>query len=97
MKNCCPKKEHPNHGKEISRLNRIAGQIDGVRKMIEERRYCPDIITQLRAISSATKSLEASLLETHLESCVTEAFKTSNKQDQKEKITELINLFKRFD
>ncbi|HIN26295.1 MAG TPA: transcriptional regulator [Candidatus Marinimicrobia bacterium] len=81
----------------LSRLNRIAGQIDGVKKMMEERRYCPDIITQLRAISSTTKSLEASLLETHLEACVAGAFKSNNTKDQKEKIAELIKLFKRFD
>ena len=65
--------------------------------MMEERRYCPDIITQLRAISSATKSPEASLLETHLEACVAGAFKSNNTKDQKEKIAELIKLFKRFD
>ena len=65
--------------------------------MMEERRYCPDIITQLRAISSANKSLEASLLETHLEACVAGAFKSNNTKDQKEKIAELIKLFKRFD
>ena len=65
--------------------------------MMEERRYCPDIITQLRAISSATKSLEASLLEMHLETCVAGAFKSNNTKVQKEKIAELIKLFKRFD
>ena len=91
------KREQPDHSKEISRLNRIAGQIDGVKKMMEERRYCPDIITQLRAISSATKSLEASLLETHLEACVAGSFKSNNTKDQKEKFAELIKLFKRFD
>ena len=64
---------------------------------MEERRYCPDIITQLRAISSATNSFEASLLETHLEACVAGAFKSNNTKDQKEKIAELIKLFKRFD
>lgn len=95
MHDCCNK--NPDYNKEISRLNRISGQIDGVKKMIEQRRYCPDIITQLRAISSAVKSLEARLLETHLESCVTEAFQSKNKKDQKKKISELITLFKRFD
>lgn len=65
--------------------------------MMEERRYCPDIITQLGAISSATKSLEESLLETHLEACVAGAFKSNNTKVQKEKIAELIKLFKRFD
>jgi len=97
MSECCNKNENPDHSKEVSRLNRISGQIDGVKKMIEERRYCPDIITQLRAISSATKAVEASLLETHLGACVTETFKAKNKKDQQQKIEELIKLFKRFD
>ena len=97
MSDCCSKDKYPDHSKEISRLNRISGQINGVKKMIEERRYCPDIITQLRAISSATKGLEASLLETHLQACVVGAFKTKDAKDQKQKIEELVKLFKRFD
>ena len=95
MPTCCINNKNPDHSREISRLNRISGQLEGVKKMIEQRRYCPDIITQLKAISSATKSLEASLLEIHLASCVTDAFKTKNAEDQKQKISELITLFKR--
>lgn len=97
MSECCKKDKYPDHSKEISRLNRISGQLDGVKKMIEERRYCPDIITQLRAISSATKALEAQLLETHLGACVADAFKTEDTEDQTQKIEELIKLFKRYD
>lgn len=99
MSDCCNSNEHthPDHSKEISRLNRISGQIEGVKKMIEERRYCPDILTQLRAVASATKSLEASILEAHIGSCVADAFKSDKVEEQKEKISELVKLFKRFD
>ena len=97
MSDCCNSKKYPNHSKEVSRLNRIAGQIEGVKKMIEDRRYCPDIITQLRAVSSAAKSLEATILEAHLATCVADAFKSDNIKEQEEKITELVKLFKRFD
>lgn len=97
MSDCCNSNKHPDHSKEISRLNRISGQIEGVKKMIEERRYCPDILTQLRAVASATKSLEASVLEAHLGSCVADAFKSDKVEEQKEKISELVKLFKRFD
>ena len=97
MTECCDTHEYPDHSKQLSRLNRISGQIDGVKKMIEERRYCPDIITQLRAISSATKSLEASLLETHLESCVADTFNSGDNDEREQKISELVKLFKRFD
>lgn len=90
-------KKHPCHASEISRLNRISGQIDGVKRMIEEGRYCPDILTQLRAVKSAIKSVEANVLETHLQHCVTEAMNHGNAKDQKKKIEELKELFKRFD
>ena len=55
----CHEHEHPEHDKVKPLLNRVAGQVEGVRKMIEERRYCPDILTQLKAIRSATKNIEA--------------------------------------
>lgn len=97
MSDCCNSNEHPDHSNEISRLNRISGQIEGVKKMIEERRYCPDILTQLRAVASATKSLEASILEAHIGSCVADAFKSDKVEEQKEKVSELVKLFKRFD
>ncbi|MDD9798097.1 MAG: metal-sensitive transcriptional regulator [Alphaproteobacteria bacterium] len=97
MSACHSKNKHPDHSGEMSRLNRILGQIDGVKKMIKERRYCPDIITQLRAINSATKAVERRLLETHLEACVSETFKAKNKKGQQQKIEELIKLFKKFD
>lgn len=97
MTDCCDIDTHPDHGKQISRLNRIVGQLEGVKRMIEEQRYCPDILTQLRAASSATKSLEASILEAHLGSCVAEAFESGNNEDQQKKVSELITLFKRYD
>ena len=76
MTNC---KHHPDYTNELPRLNKISGQINGIKKMIEDRRYCPDIIMQLQAISSACKSVEAILLEKHLESCVLGAFNADNK------------------
>jgi DNA-binding FrmR family transcriptional regulator len=97
MSDCCNSNIHPDHSKEISRLNRISGQIEGIKKMVEERRYCPDILTQLRAVASATKSLEATILEAHLGTCVAEAFKSDSIKEQQEKISELVKLFKRFD
>lgn len=95
MKKCCEKKEFPDHSKEIKKLNRISGQVEGVKKMIEDRRYCPDIIIQLKAISSAVKSVEANILKSHLESCVKDIFKEGNKDKQNKKIEELLTLFKK--
>ena len=95
-KNGCCDSQHPDYGKEIPRLNRVSGQIDGVKKMIEDRRYCPDILTQLRAIRSAVNSIEASVLETHIDSCVSDAFNSGNKAERTRKILELKELYRRF-
>lgn len=92
---CCDK-QHPDHHKELPRLNRISGQIDGVKKMIEERRYCPDILTQLRAVRAAVNSIEASILETHLDSCVTTAFHSGDQAERAQKINELKEMYRRF-
>ena len=94
MENCCDEK-HPNYGKPIPRLNKITGQLNGIKKMIEEQRYCPEIITQLKAVSSACQSLEIIMLEKHLESCVMEAFQSKDKNAQAKKIKELSLLYKR--
>ena len=66
-------KEHPCHQSEIGKLNRISGQVEGIKKMIEDGRYCPDILTQLRAARAAIRTVEANILETHLQHCVTDA------------------------
>ena len=87
--------EHPDHSKQLHRINRLVGQLEGVKRMIQERRYCPDILTQTRAISSAVRSLEANILQAHLENCVQSAFK-SEKDYADEKIEELVDIFKKY-
>ena len=95
-KECCDAGEnHPDHAKQLHRIRRIRGQIDGVERMIEERRYCPDIITQVQAIRSALSSLESKLLEEHLHNCVTDAFRSSNEKEKEAKIDEIIHLVRR--
>ena len=54
---------HPDHSKEITRIKRIIGQLEGVQRMIEDGQYCINILNQTKAISSAVHSLEAALLE----------------------------------
>lgn len=85
------------HDNQLTQLNRIAGQVDGVRKMIADHRHCPDILTQLRAIRAAIKTVEANVLETHLKSCVAESLASGNTAGAYKKIDELKDLFKRFD
>lgn len=83
---------HPDHSVEKKRLNRIRGQLDGIDRMIDERRYCVDIITQIKAAKSALQSLEKAVLETHLRGCVRTAFTTKNAFDIEEKINEIMDI-----
>jgi CsoR family transcriptional regulator, copper-sensing transcriptional repressor len=98
-KSCCDHQQiqHPSHSNEMSHLNRVSGQIDGIKKMIEDGRYCPEILTQLRAIRSAIKSIELRILDTHLSSCVAQAFLFQNQDEQRKKIDEIRALIKRFE
>ncbi len=75
------------------RLKIIDGQVNGVIKMIDEDRYCDDILIQLAAINKSIKSLGNKLLKTHLETCVVENIKNDNL----EIIDEVIDLFGRLD
>ena len=86
---------HPNYEKHIPRINKVVGQLNGIKKMIHNKRYCPDIITQLKAVSSACQSLEIIMLQKHIETCVIEALKSENKKNQSEKIQELTALYTR--
>lgn len=83
---------HPNHGAALVRINRAVGQMKGVSSMIEERRYCVDILTQLKAAQAALKSIEADILERHIHSCIRDAFASKNEKDRESKIQELIKL-----
>lgn len=73
------------------RINIIKGQMDGLLKMIEEDQYCPDILNQSLAIQNSLKSLDALVFEGHLQTHVSEQFK-SNKEKA---VTELTKLFKK--
>ena len=86
----------PNHTDNLPRLNRISGQIDGIKKMIEEERYCVDIVNQIKAVRSALKSVEKNILQKHIKHCVSASFKAS-KTEQEQKINELISLFDKSD
>lgn len=88
------KEKNPNHLENMPRLNRIAGQIEGVKKMIEAERNCPDILIQIRAIRSALKKIESNILQKHLQQCVAQSFESSKNKNKK--IEELKLLFDRF-
>jgi len=87
---------HPSHASQLVRLNRMAGQLEGVRRMIEQRRYCPEILTQTRAVASALKMIEMKILETHLRHCVSGAMMTKDRKKAQDKIEELVSVLARF-
>ena len=88
---------HPDHSAEIKRLKRIQGQLEGIERMILERRYCIDILNQTKAVTSAIHSLESALLEKHLWHCVRESFslKNSDEEEMEIKIREIMEIFKK--
>lgn len=77
--------------KVLNRLKRIEGQIRGLQKMVEEDKYCIDVITQTSAIRNALKGVEDVLLEGHLSSCVVEQIKTGK---QKKAVEEILKVYK---
>jgi DNA-binding FrmR family transcriptional regulator len=82
------------HKKEIDRINRIVGQMNGVIKMIDREEYCIDIINQLNAVHSAIASVRVAILNKHINSCVLEA--TNKDISSSSKIQELIDIIKKF-
>lgn len=77
----------------VRRLKSIEGHIRGIQKMVEDDRYCIDIIKQILAVKSAVDKVSAMILKSHLEDCVTTAIR-SNKQAERERvITEIIDVF----
>jgi DNA-binding FrmR family transcriptional regulator len=84
------------HEAELVRLRRIEGQIRGIQKMIEEKRYCVDILTQLTSIVGAIKGVEENILDRHLRGCVNQSFTKGNKEDKTRKINEVIDVLKKF-
>ena len=89
-------KQMTTHEEETVRLKRIEGQIRGIQRMIEEKRYCIDILTQLSSIVGAIKSVEENILERHLNGCVHQSFSKESKEDKKKKIDEVIGVLKKF-
>ncbi len=79
----------------LKRLNRIAGQVRGLAGMVEEDRYCIDILTQLSAVRAALRKVEDEILRDHVNHCVAGAIKSGSKTDQRKKIDELMEVFAR--
>jgi DNA-binding FrmR family transcriptional regulator len=79
----------------LKRLNRIEGQVRGLSRMVEEDRYCIDIVTQLLAVRAALRRTEDEIMRDHVASCVEGAIESGNKAEQRKKVSELMDVFAR--
>ena len=78
------------------RLARIEGQVKGIRAMVQNDRYCVDILLQLSAVISALKKVEDLVMENHLNTCVTDALKSEDENESQLKISELMDVMAKF-
>jgi DNA-binding FrmR family transcriptional regulator len=79
----------------LRRLNRIEGQVRGLARMVEEDRYCIDIVTQISAVRAALRRAEEEILADHVAYCVEEAIASGNKAEQRRKVAELTSVLRR--
>ena len=79
------------------RLNRIEGQVRGIARMLDEERYCVDVVTQIGAVRAALRRVEEEILRDHVAHCVTEAVNSGTKAEQRRKIEELMTVIARAD
>ena len=77
----------------MNRLKRVEGQLRGVMRLIDEGKYCIDVLNQLKAVQKALASVEANILKTHIENCVAQAI--SSPDEAQQKIAELTKIIKR--
>jgi DNA-binding FrmR family transcriptional regulator len=86
---------HPSKPRLLNRLSRIEGQVRGVARMVEDDRYCIDVLTQVRAVRAALAKVETEILRDHLGHCIEGAIVSGDQAEQRRKAEELIELLER--
>jgi DNA-binding FrmR family transcriptional regulator len=86
--------KNPDHNDNLIALRRIEGQIRGVQTMIENRKYCIDILNQIYAIKGALSRVEESILGKHFQNCVTNAIKGNSEKEKQQKLDEILKLIR---
>ena len=87
--------ERDNKAALVNRLSRIEGQVRGISRMVDEGRYCIDVLTQLQAVRAALAKVETTMLRDHLGHCIEGAITSGDADDQRAKAAELIQLMER--
>jgi DNA-binding FrmR family transcriptional regulator len=82
-------------GSTLKRLSRIEGQVRGLARMVEEDRYCIDIVTQIAAVRAALKRVEEEVLREHIAHCIEDAIVSGDSNEQRRKVAELMDVLSR--
>jgi DNA-binding FrmR family transcriptional regulator len=82
--------------KVLARLKKVAGQVAGVQRMVEEDRYCVDVLHQIAAVEGALDRVGHLVLASHVETCVAGALASGQPRERREKLDELLEVFSRF-
>ena len=82
--------------KLLTRLHKVAGQVAGIQRMVEEDRYCVEILHQVAAVEGALDRVGHLILSSHVETCVASALESGKPRERKEKLDELMEVFSRF-
>jgi CsoR family transcriptional regulator, copper-sensing transcriptional repressor len=89
--------QHEAKAAVLKRFKRIEGQVGGLSRMVEDGRYCIDIVNQISAVRAALRRAEEEILRDHVSHCVEHAIASGNKTDQRKKISEIIDVLGRSD
>jgi len=89
-------KQVTTHEEQLQFLKKIEGQIRGIQKMIEEKRYCVDIITQIHSIIGALHRVKNEIFKKHIDGCIVQALKRKSESEKQQKINEIIELIDKF-
>jgi len=84
------------HKPQLARLSRIEGQVRGIKRMVEEDRYCVDILIQLRSVINALGKVQENIFRHHLEGCVHDSLAGGDRMEKEKKIEEILELISRF-
>lgn len=87
--------KHHDKSAHIKRLSKIEGQVRGLSRMVEEDRYCIDIVTQVSAVRAALRRVEEDILREHIAHCVEHAITSGNADEQRKKVQELMDVLAR--
>lgn len=79
----------------LKRLGKIEGQVRGISRMVEEKRYCIDVITQIAAVRAALRRVEEAVLKDHVSHCVQHAIASGDAAEQRKKVAELMDVIER--